>query len=220
MGFTCRYHDTIERYCDETDTWEIVGEMPTSRSWLSCVSLQLRKDIHMSSSPGTPNDNWVGHYSQDTVEESFLVSICAPPPLRTMPYRALSCGDRWAERSDAWIWQCAVWAVTGGKKDFFFCLFFQITYNFVEWGLAHLGPSLVQGGKGNAADTHDLKQLWWTTQSAVWTHCLYDVNLFRVLFLCLSTSDLWRLFPANIAYFCIVIMWCIYCSVTRCENEL
>nr|XP_046272277.1 kelch-like protein 20 isoform X2 [Scatophagus argus] len=52
-----RYHDTIERYCDETDTWEIVGEMPTSRSWLSCVSLQLRKDIHMSSCPGTPNDN-------------------------------------------------------------------------------------------------------------------------------------------------------------------
>ncbi|KAM6914036.1 kelch-like protein 24 isoform 2-T2 [Lycodopsis pacificus] len=52
-----RYHDTIERYCDETDTWEIVGEMPTSRSWLSCVSLQLRKDIHMSSYPGTPNDD-------------------------------------------------------------------------------------------------------------------------------------------------------------------
>lgn len=53
-----RYHDTIERYCDETDTWEIVGEMPTSRSWLSCVSLQLRKDIHMRSCPGMPNDNW------------------------------------------------------------------------------------------------------------------------------------------------------------------
>ncbi|XP_039631374.1 kelch-like protein 3 [Polypterus senegalus] len=39
-----RYHDTIERYCDETDSWEIIGEMPTSRSWLSCVSLQVRKD--------------------------------------------------------------------------------------------------------------------------------------------------------------------------------
>jgi len=39
-----RYHDTIERYCDETDTWEIVGEMPTSRSWLSCVSMPLQKD--------------------------------------------------------------------------------------------------------------------------------------------------------------------------------
>ncbi|XP_017277332.1 kelch-like protein 20 [Kryptolebias marmoratus] len=52
-----RYHDTIERYCDETDTWEIVGEMPTSRSWLSCVSLQLRKDVHITSCPGTPNNN-------------------------------------------------------------------------------------------------------------------------------------------------------------------
>uniref|UniRef100_A0A1A7YXF9 BTB domain-containing protein n=1 Tax=Iconisemion striatum TaxID=60296 RepID=A0A1A7YXF9_9TELE len=52
-----RYHDTIERYCDETDTWEIVGEMPTSRSWLSCVSLQLRKDIYTSSCPDTSNSN-------------------------------------------------------------------------------------------------------------------------------------------------------------------
>uniref|UniRef100_A0A8C5D4N4 Kelch-like protein 20 n=1 Tax=Gouania willdenowi TaxID=441366 RepID=A0A8C5D4N4_GOUWI len=43
-----RYHDTIERYCDDTDTWEIVGEMPTSRSWLSCVSLQLRKDLYIN----------------------------------------------------------------------------------------------------------------------------------------------------------------------------
>ncbi|XP_068606212.1 kelch-like protein 3 [Brachionichthys hirsutus] len=51
-----RYHDTIERYCDETDTWEIVGEMPTSRSWLSCVSLRLRKDIKISSRPGTPHN--------------------------------------------------------------------------------------------------------------------------------------------------------------------
>ncbi|XP_031168689.1 kelch-like protein 20 isoform X2 [Sander lucioperca] len=52
-----RYHDTIERYCDEKDMWEIIGEMTTSRSWLSCVSLQLRKDLHISSFPGTPNDN-------------------------------------------------------------------------------------------------------------------------------------------------------------------
>ncbi|XP_035261598.1 kelch-like protein 20 isoform X2 [Anguilla anguilla] len=48
-----RYHDTIERYCEETDTWEIVGEMPTSRSWLSCVSLQVRKDAHSASQPST-----------------------------------------------------------------------------------------------------------------------------------------------------------------------
>lgn len=59
LSSVCRYHDTIERYCDETDTWEIVGEMPTSRSSLSCVSLLLRKDIHISSCPGTPNDNWL-----------------------------------------------------------------------------------------------------------------------------------------------------------------
>ncbi|XP_078467222.1 kelch-like protein 24 isoform X1 [Lampetra fluviatilis] len=47
-----RYHDTIERYDDLTDTWEIVGEMPTSRSWLSCVSIQIHQDIR-TSSPGS-----------------------------------------------------------------------------------------------------------------------------------------------------------------------
>ncbi|KAA8585075.1 hypothetical protein FQN60_003769 [Etheostoma spectabile] len=52
-----RYHDTIEKYCVEKDMWEIVGEMTTSRSWLSCVSLQLRKDLHINNFPGTPNDN-------------------------------------------------------------------------------------------------------------------------------------------------------------------
>ncbi|XP_046873272.1 kelch-like protein diablo isoform X3 [Hypomesus transpacificus] len=51
-----RYHDTIERYCEETDTWEIVGEMPTSRSWLSCVSLQIRKDPHGGGHPGTASE--------------------------------------------------------------------------------------------------------------------------------------------------------------------
>ncbi|KAM9783582.1 kelch-like protein 3 isoform X2 [Syngnathus typhle] len=50
-----RYHDTIERYCDKTDTWEIVGEMPTSRSWLSCVSLLLRKDCVSHYFPALPN---------------------------------------------------------------------------------------------------------------------------------------------------------------------
>ncbi|XP_019714784.1 kelch-like ECH-associated protein 1 [Hippocampus comes] len=50
-----RYHDTIERYCDETNTWEIVGEMPTSRSWLSCVSLLLRKDDLSHYYPSLPN---------------------------------------------------------------------------------------------------------------------------------------------------------------------
>uniref|UniRef100_A0A3P9HJI2 Kelch-like protein 20 n=1 Tax=Oryzias latipes TaxID=8090 RepID=A0A3P9HJI2_ORYLA len=52
-----RYHDTIERYCEEADTWEIGGEMPTSRSWLSCVSLQLRKDIPANSCPDTTTDS-------------------------------------------------------------------------------------------------------------------------------------------------------------------
>ncbi|XP_069491089.1 kelch-like protein 20 isoform X2 [Ambystoma mexicanum] len=40
-----RYHESIERYCEKTNSWEIIGEMPTSRSWLSCVSLQIRKDV-------------------------------------------------------------------------------------------------------------------------------------------------------------------------------
>ncbi|XP_038556217.1 kelch-like protein 20 isoform X2 [Micropterus salmoides] len=35
--------DIIERYRDETDTWEIVGKMPTRRIWHSCVSLQLKE---------------------------------------------------------------------------------------------------------------------------------------------------------------------------------
>ncbi|KAL3876219.1 hypothetical protein ACJMK2_034089 [Sinanodonta woodiana] len=40
-----RYHDTIECYNPDTDSWEIVGEMLTSRSWLSCVSMRVRKNI-------------------------------------------------------------------------------------------------------------------------------------------------------------------------------
>lgn len=43
-----RYHDTIECYTPKTDTWEIVGEMLTSRSWLSCVAMRIRKDIKNS----------------------------------------------------------------------------------------------------------------------------------------------------------------------------
>lgn len=43
-----RYHNTIECYDSLTDTWEIVGEMLTSRSWLSCVSMQIRKDMQNS----------------------------------------------------------------------------------------------------------------------------------------------------------------------------
>ncbi|XP_067859642.1 kelch-like protein diablo isoform X1 [Heptranchias perlo] len=39
-----RYHDTIEQYSEEIGKWEIFGEMLTSRSWLSCVSVQIQKD--------------------------------------------------------------------------------------------------------------------------------------------------------------------------------
>ena len=37
-----RYHDTIEAYDPVRDVWENVGEMPSSRSWLSCVPLMVR----------------------------------------------------------------------------------------------------------------------------------------------------------------------------------
>ena len=39
-----RYHDTIECYDEAKDCWEIIGEMPSSRSWLSCAAMTIRKD--------------------------------------------------------------------------------------------------------------------------------------------------------------------------------
>ena len=36
-----RYHDTIECYDPQEDKWDIVGEMSSSRSWLSCVGLTV-----------------------------------------------------------------------------------------------------------------------------------------------------------------------------------
>ena len=42
---SCRYHDTIECYDEIRDVWEIIGEMPTSRSWLSCVAMTIHKDV-------------------------------------------------------------------------------------------------------------------------------------------------------------------------------
>ncbi|XP_051878526.1 kelch-like protein 20 [Pristis pectinata] len=39
-----RYHDTIEQYSEEDDKWEIFGEMLTSRSWLSCATVPIRKE--------------------------------------------------------------------------------------------------------------------------------------------------------------------------------
>ncbi|XP_014243355.1 kelch-like protein 12 isoform X2 [Cimex lectularius] len=38
-----KYHASIEVYNPETDTWTLSGEMLTSRSWLGCVPLQVRK---------------------------------------------------------------------------------------------------------------------------------------------------------------------------------
>ena len=40
-----RYHDTIESYDPDTDTWTVMGDMPSSRSWLSSVALTIRKDL-------------------------------------------------------------------------------------------------------------------------------------------------------------------------------
>lgn len=35
------FHDTIECYDPATDTWSVVGEMLTGRSWLSCAPLRV-----------------------------------------------------------------------------------------------------------------------------------------------------------------------------------
>lgn len=40
-----RYHNSVECYDPATDTWQICGEMITSRSWLSCVPLQVSQAI-------------------------------------------------------------------------------------------------------------------------------------------------------------------------------
>ena len=39
------YHDTIECYDPVADKWELVGEMGSSRSWLSCVGKQKKGNI-------------------------------------------------------------------------------------------------------------------------------------------------------------------------------
>ena len=38
------YHDTIESYDPALDKWDIVGEMGSSRSWLSCVGLTVKME--------------------------------------------------------------------------------------------------------------------------------------------------------------------------------
>lgn len=32
-------------YDPESDSWSVVGDLPSSRSWLSAVSLTIRKDL-------------------------------------------------------------------------------------------------------------------------------------------------------------------------------
>lgn len=36
-----KYHDSIECYDPANDSWTIVGEMTSARSWLGCVPLQV-----------------------------------------------------------------------------------------------------------------------------------------------------------------------------------
>ena len=40
-----RYHDTIECYDPASDSWGVVGDLPSSRSWLSAVALTIRRDL-------------------------------------------------------------------------------------------------------------------------------------------------------------------------------
>lgn len=48
------FHDTIECYSPETDSWTHVGEMLTGRSWLSCaplrVSVRERESVSLTTS--------------------------------------------------------------------------------------------------------------------------------------------------------------------------
>lgn len=41
------YHDTVERYDPEKDRWEVIGHMPSARSWLACASLKVRPHSEM-----------------------------------------------------------------------------------------------------------------------------------------------------------------------------
>lgn len=39
------FHDTIECYNPDTNSWTHVGEMLTGRSWLSCAPLRVSKEM-------------------------------------------------------------------------------------------------------------------------------------------------------------------------------
>lgn len=153
MLITCRYHDTIERYCDETDMWEIVGEMPTSRSWLSCVSLQLRKDIHVSSCPGTPNDNWSGTSWRE------LARLLFAPSSGTVHQKAQRCGER----------QAGKWCLELGTGLFELLLEAKSSLGFYI-SLMACGVSLSHL-KGTSL-TYMILNKWLTLRAAVWSHCM------------------------------------------------
>lgn len=37
------YHDSIECYDVDNDSWEIMSHLPSARSWLGCVPLQVAR---------------------------------------------------------------------------------------------------------------------------------------------------------------------------------
>ncbi|CAG0879520.1 unnamed protein product, partial [Darwinula stevensoni] len=41
------YHDTIECYDPVSNTWGMVSDMPSSRSWLSCAALKVKREVLM-----------------------------------------------------------------------------------------------------------------------------------------------------------------------------
>ncbi|XP_046398466.1 kelch-like protein diablo isoform X2 [Ischnura elegans] len=45
------YLETIEKYSPHRDAWAPAGEMPTARSWLSCITLQISKNAENKSIP-------------------------------------------------------------------------------------------------------------------------------------------------------------------------
>lgn len=187
----CRYHDTIERYCDETDTWEIVGEMPTSRSSLSCVSLLLRKDIHMSSCPGTPNDNWL----QVLGRWKAFTGYYMPRYWETTQGRVVN----FLLKREAWVGHSSVRA----ESQFF---------NW--WQLEGYIQKTTVSFYVFAKEKSCLNYMWSMTQ---YNYTRHDMNMFKVLMSEHFKSV--KKFRAGIVYFCKDVMWCIYWGVISCWTE-
>lgn len=128
--------------------------MPTSRSWLSCVSLQLRKEILISSCPGTPSNNW------SYKERKVFVVICTFLSNDVLLSSELG---HWAAKGLL----RAVWAVAEIQKSS--AVVCDAPWNKL-WSLEFLV------WKQWLRSRYRLKFLW---LSAVWTLPLYDVNMFR-----------------------------------------